>query len=84
MWISEVCWENGIELVVLNGKSRRYCLKSRRVLRKRIKKEEKKRVEFGLRSEIRKSCSEMWNKAIRGGVWVEKKRKDRELWKKRN
>jgi hypothetical protein len=38
------------------------------VLRKRIKKEEKKRVEFGKRSEIRKSCSEMWNKAIKGGV----------------
>ena len=29
------------------------------------RKKEKKRVEFGLRYEFRKSCSEKWNKVMR-------------------
>ena len=90
MWISEVGWENERELCWIEKrwdvvwKINECREKELRVGLNRSRKKEKKGVELGLRRLFRKSCFEKWNKVMREWVWVEKKWKDRELWKKRN
>ena len=90
MWISEVGFENERELYWIEKicdvvwKINECGEKELRVGLNGSRKKEKKRVEFGLRCWFIKSCSLVWNKIMREWEWVEKKWKDRELWKKRN
>ena len=71
---SEVCWVYGRELVVLNGKNernrqKRVKKKDKNVGIRKSSEEEKKRVEWRLRCEIRKRRCEIWNKVIRDLEW---------------